>query len=190
MNFQRGKDMEYNGASFSLAWFDHKTQSWKTYYRKFDLSIMYNRLNGKYTQNLYFDEKMSLKDNDCKFMIYAVPKDITFKKIFDGFEKNNLDFILFKDIFVLEKEQWAVYSPNLKFFKQSYVRLRGEKGENSLPTDNQLQIKIYDPYHGRSDNERIKNIRHHLVPDDDGVLGITLPVFEIPLKNLSDWVIC
>ena len=191
MNFQRGNNTEYNGMSFSLAWFDHKTQIWKTYYRKFNLSQEHNRLVGKYSQNLYFDEKMNLKENSCKFMIYTVPSDTKYTKIFKGFEENNLDFILFKDIFVLDSQQWKIYSPNLKYFKQSYVRLRGEKGENPLPTDNQLQIKIYDPYHGRGENEQLKNIRQHLphLGDDEGVLGITLPTFQIPVKNIPDWCI-
>ena len=191
MSFHRGKNTEYNGMSFSLAWFDHKIQIWKTYYRKFNLSFKHRRLHGQYSQNLYFDEKMNLKENDCKFMIYSVPTDTSYGKIFEGFENNNLDFILFKDIFILDKQQWAIYSPNLKYFKQSYVRLRGEKGENSLPTDNQLQIKIYDPYHGRTENKQLKDLRHHLTHhrDDDGILGITLPNFEIPIKNLPDWCI-
>ena len=191
MSFHRGKNTEYNGMSFSLAWFDYKTTCWKTYYRKFNLSFIHRRLNGQYSQNLYFDEKMNLKENDCKFMIYAVPSDTSYTTIFKGFENKKLDFILFKDIFILDKQQWKIYSPNLKFFKQSFVRLRGEKGDNPLPTDNQLQIKIYDPYHGRSENEKLKSIRHHLphLRDDEGVLGITLPTFQIPIKNLPDWCI-
>ena len=94
-------------------------------------------------------------------MIYTVPSDTKYTKIFKGFEENNLDFILFKDIFVLDSQQWKIYSPNLKYFKQSYVRLRGEVNKNSLPTDNQLQIKIYDPCNGRTENKEIKNLRNN-----------------------------
>jgi hypothetical protein len=108
MSFQRGNETTYNGMSFSLAWFDYKLQIWKTYYRKFNLSFKHRRLHGEYSQNLYFDEKMKLKENDCKFMIYSVPSDTSYSKIFEGFENNNLDFILFKDIFILDKQQWGI----------------------------------------------------------------------------------
>ncbi len=187
---------DYNGISFSLAWFDNKLQRWNTYFRKFNLRVNGSknnfRLCGEYSQNLYFDEKINLKENDCKLMIFAIPCDISFKTIFEGFENNELDFILFKDIFILSKKEWAIYSPNLKYFKESYVRLRGNCGEEvDLPTDNILQIKIYDPYYyGRTCNEKEKEIRKHIFGDQNGILSITLPKIEVPLKNIPDWCIC
>jgi len=176
MNLQRGEHKEYNGMCFSLAWFDYNSDSWKTYFRKFDLSIKHRRLTGEYSHNLYFDEQISLKDNDCKFMLYAIPKEITFETIFNNFEKNNLDFILFKDIFILDKKQLAIYSPNLKYFKESFIRLRGG-GKEKLPTNNQLQIKIYKP------KESNHEFRNHIFPEKK-CIGITTPIFQIPLENL------
>ena len=156
---EKGNNTSHNGMSFSLAWFNNN--SWKTYYRKFHLSFnkkLYIKekkiLNGQYPQNLYFDEKINLKD--CKFMVYAVPTDISYKKISDGFKNNNFDFMLFKDTFILDKSKWDIYSPNLKFFKNSLIHLYGK-------SNNQLQVTIYKT---------------------QDILRVTLPVIHI--KNIPD----
>ena len=154
---------DYNGISFSLAWL--KDDQWKTYYRKFHLCYRRHMLIGQYPQNLYFDEEFDFKQGDFQFMIYGIPSDTKYKKIIEEFKKNNFDFLLFKKTFILKKKNIDFYSPNLKFFKDAYIRLYHHT--------HQLQIKIY------------KSSR----PPSPDTFGITLPIIHIPIKNIPSFSI-
>ena len=54
---------DYNGISFSLAWFDNKLQRWNTYFRKFNLRLNGSKNNFRYVENIlriYILMKLSL----------------------------------------------------------------------------------------------------------------------------------
>lgn len=159
---------DYNDISFSIAW-QLKTGEWKTYYRLFHLTLGLKTINGQYTSNLHFDERILPEEKLFNIMIYGVSKDTTYEEIEKKFNNNDFDFLLFKEIFRLTHEELRFYLPNLKVAKKCFVRLKGCEKKN-----NQLQISLYtgNTPSSKQDGE-IKNV------------AITLPHFQIPISNIE-----
>jgi len=173
----------YNGIAFSIAWLcDGK---WKTYYRKFNLRFRRkNLLVGSYAQNLYFDEKINLENESCQFMIYGVPFDMEYTTVQESFKNNKFDIFLFKEIFILDKKKWDLYSPNLKFFNDTKISLTGKSHYN-----NQLQIKAYiKPLPKgllRQKKPFPKRFNSKLLVKPFPKRFITFPLMQIPIKNIT-----
>lgn len=154
---------DYNGMVFSLAW--EKDGIWKTYFRTFHLQKVRKVLIGQYVTDLHFDEELT---NNNFIMIYAVSKDTNYETIKENFEKKNLEFLIFKEIFNINQEDIRFYLPNLQIKIDWHGKLYG-----SLNKRNTLQIKIY------------KKITSSL-NDKENKLRITLPKFNFPLNQYHE----
>ena len=127
----------WNNLSFSIAFFDTKTESWKTQYRKFELSAK-KRLFGQFISNLYFDELFDLDHYPATFMLFATNHTTPWNTIYKIFQDRTFDLLPYTETFVLDNNQWKIHSINLNYFKQTYIRLTGQTNY-----ENSLQIKIY-----------------------------------------------
>jgi hypothetical protein len=173
MNRPRGEDLSLNGISYSIAFW--KGGEWKTYYRKFKVQYLRHnashiRVSGKYSQDLYFDEVLCKENN--KFMIYAVPSATHNREIQKIFKEDNLDSLLFKEIFELDKLKLDNCIRDLGFLPHSYIRIINENCE--------LRLKIYS-----YKNRLPKNLESQF----EEKFLVTFPEFTLINNKIPSWCI-
>ena len=149
----------HNNINYSIAW--KQDGKWKTLFRKFELQILRrNLLKGTFSSNLHFEQKLDI-DKGNTIMIYGVPKGTEYKIIDENFNAESLDFLIYKEIFVLTKKDVDFYLPNLNFKTKWYVRLTG-----SIHKKNSLQLTL----------SKSRQLTH---TDSADKIVITLPTFTI-----------
>jgi len=157
---------DYNGLMFSLAW--KKDGKWETFFRKFHLEWNDKMLKGKYPSNLHFNESLNLTENNC-IMIYGVPKDLKYEMVKKNFEEENLEFLIFKEIFIIGEIDIKFYLPNLKYKVSWSVRLNGVINKKST-----LELEMYKK-------------KQLPFTEDKPELAIMLPRFYLDIKDISDF---
>ena len=155
----RGVVYTHNNITYSIAW--KQDGKWKTLFRKFELQILRrNLLKGAFSSNLHFEQKLDINEGNT-IMIYGVQKDTEYKTIDENFNAESLDFLIYKEIFVMTKKDVDFYLPNLNCKTNWYVRLNG-----SIHKNNSLQLTLCKS-------------RQLTCTDSANKIVITLPIFTI-----------
>ena len=106
----RGVIHTHNNLTYSIAW--KQDGKWKTLFRKFELQILRrNLLKGAFSSNLHFEQKLDINEGNT-IMIYGVQKDTEYKTIDENFNAESLDFLIYKEIFVMTKNCLLYTSPS------------------------------------------------------------------------------